>query len=699
MDIERLTKELKRHVKSMGGNDATRADLFDRYMGEPYPGDSGHGKSAQGSGATRSQFVSSAPWDLVSTIHVEVMDLLTSDGRLAQFAPVGPDDEELAEQETDVVEHIIFSQNRGWEMLSNWTLSALIEQVSYGRAGWEDKEEVRIDDYQGRTLDELVMMINEYEAAGEEYEFIEQVENEDGTFDVTVRCVKKEKVYKVTTFPQSEFRLSGDWPSITLDGVPFCGWLRDDWTMNDLVAFGFDEESIKAIDLAEDDIGDDSRKAGKFHDEQDEDEDHYAVGEFYIRMSEKDGKPSSVWQVWASKDGAKVLKWKSGEDAIKEVDDHPFVALTPFMIPHRHAGRSATELAKDVGDVSTVLWRQTLDNIYRTGNARPVVGPLAGDQLFDDLMAPEPGAALRTQSMDDLRWDSPPNVTGATLPLIEMMKAELEARTGVTRYNQGLDASSLNKTAAGTKMIMSASQKRVLAIVRTFKETGIRALYQKVHRDLRRGPGKAMTLRLRGKWVEVDPRAWRKREDVIVSGTNDKDVKAQGLQVIASLQEKLLASQMPRMAEMITPKEIYATAEQIMAGYGFKSISQFIKDPDQLPPPQPAPPPPPDPMLMAAETDRMNAQANAELKSEELDIKRQEILLKFKELSVKEADNVGKFENAAEANDIKRDTEAARDDRERESTAMQFAETISAQEQAAIGAKDTDPVIEDAVSE
>ena len=695
MDIDRLTSELSRHVKRMGGNDATRARLFELYMSEPYPGDERGGKSSKDTGQTKSQFVSSAAWDLVSTIHVETMDLLTTGENLAQFAPVGPDDEALAQQETDVVEHILFQQNNGWETLSNWTLSSLIEQVGYARTGWEEVEEVRVDDYQGRSLEELTLMLLDYEAKGEEYEVLGQEENDDGTVDVSIRCVKKEKVYKWSTFPQSEFRIAADWPRITLDGVPFCGWLRDDWTKDDLIAFGFSEDSINELSEAEDDIGDSARKNTRDHTEDDDDQNLYSVGEFYIRMAEKEGRPASLWQVWAGRDGKQVLRWKAGGDAVKEVDDHPFVALTPFMVPHRHAGRSATELARDIQDVSTVLFRQTLDNVYRTGNARPVVGPTANQTLFDDLMRPEPGALIRTQRIEDLRWDAPPNVTGATVPLIEMMKGELEARTGVTRYNQGLDASSLNKTAAGAKMIMSAAQKRILAIVRCFKETGIKALYQKVHRDLRRGPGKAMTLRLRGQWVDVDPTAWRQRSDIIVSGTNDKDIRAQGLQVAAMLQEKILASGMPRAAEMIGPQEIYHTFEQTLAGFGFKTATSFMKDPAQLPPPQPAPPPPPDPMLMAAETDRMNAQAKAELDAGMLRIREMELQLKLRELDVRQAEIVGKFENQAEANDIKRDSEAAKDDREREVMAMQFAQTISAQEQAAINARDPDPEIQE----
>jgi hypothetical protein len=51
---------------------------------------------------------------------------------------------------------------------------------------------------------------------------------------------------------------------------------------------------------------------------------------------------------------------------------------------------------------------------------------------------------------------------------MEYMAGVLENRTGMTRYNQGLDADSLNKTASGINMVMSAAQQRQELIARTW---------------------------------------------------------------------------------------------------------------------------------------------------------------------------------------------------------------------------------------
>ena len=98
------------------------------------------------------------------------------------------------------------------------------------------------------------------------------------------------------------------------------------------------------------------------------------------------------------------------------------------------------------------------------------------------------------------------NVTPAILQAVEYVDSLRENRTGVTKYNQGLDANSLNKTATGIRSIMTASQKKILLIARIFAETGVKSAMRRMHRNLRKGPVKEMAAKLRNKWIEVNPR-------------------------------------------------------------------------------------------------------------------------------------------------------------------------------------------------
>ena len=59
-----------------------------------------------------------------------------------------------------------------------------------------------------------------------------------------------------------------------------------------------------------------------------------------------------------------------------------------------------------------------------------------------------------------------------TMPLFEYFEGALEQWTGRTRYNQGTDSTSLNKTATGISLLQQASEQRIDYIVRVFAETG-----------------------------------------------------------------------------------------------------------------------------------------------------------------------------------------------------------------------------------
>ena len=69
----------------------------------------------------------------------------------AIFEPVGPEDEQAAEQATDYVNHVLMKQNPGFRIASSWMKSALITGSSFCKLWWEDTEKVK----KSRTADYL----------------------------------------------------------------------------------------------------------------------------------------------------------------------------------------------------------------------------------------------------------------------------------------------------------------------------------------------------------------------------------------------------------------------------------------------------------------------------------------------------------------------------------------------------------------
>lgn len=599
-------------------NAGKRADLLDRYNAEPY------GDEVTG----RSKFVSSDSADAVEAMLPDVMDVFTGNESLLEFSPTTPEDEEAAKQETEAVSHIFWRKNPGFETLYTWIKEGFIQQNSYVWRGWVEKERTTFEEYEDLTPESLVALLSEQEG---EYDLQEQtgftVEDdpetggqiivhevgEDGVpmaSSVKIRCTKVSKEYVIEPFPQEDFFGTPRWGRLGLDGIPCCGRRHRNKRKEDLLALGFSSDSIDELTSGNDDEQKHARHHTRDSDESEATDETVEVLEAYLNIDRDNSGVLELVRVWCSEDGAKILKWDSGEDAVDPVVGIPINALTPYLMPHRHIGRSVVEQVDDIQQVKSVLMRHLLDNTYLTNYARPVFDEnRAGPDTFDDLSSPGPGAPVRTGGAE-IHWHMPPSVAGNVLPMLEKFDAMQENRVGATRYNQGLDANSLNKTASGISQIMNAGQKKTKLIARTIAETALRELFLGMHRDLRAGPVKSMMLKLKGAWTEVDPSGWRDRTDMVVNvgiGRGDRDSVRAAMMALGQVQEKLTGTR------MVDEQKIYNTAARALETFGIDNIDQFLNNPQTLGPPPPPPPPAPDPMMIAAQTQAAKQQSDAQI--------------------------------------------------------------------------------------
>src|SRR5690606_2464031 len=96
---------------------ADRETALDHYYGRPY------GNEIPG----RAQVVTK---DLMDTIEWMMPSLLRifSTKEAVQFDPVGPEDEELAKQETLYVSHVLWKRNPGFLLIHDWIKDALMQK-------------------------------------------------------------------------------------------------------------------------------------------------------------------------------------------------------------------------------------------------------------------------------------------------------------------------------------------------------------------------------------------------------------------------------------------------------------------------------------------------------------------------------------------------------------------------------------------
>ena len=135
----------------------------------------------------------------------------------------------------------------------------------------------------------------------------------------------------------------------------------------------------------------------------------------------------------------------------------PFFDLVPFWDSYQVWGRMGLgEVIQDVQDAHTALLRQMVVSLGLSNQWRAIVDQSAInlEDLINDAMF------IRSTGIPQNAFMPMPHpgMNPQNFQFFEYLKSQLEEWTPITRYNQGLDASSLNKTATGINEVSTNSQ-------------------------------------------------------------------------------------------------------------------------------------------------------------------------------------------------------------------------------------------------
>lgn len=604
-----------------------------------------------------SQVISSDVSDTVEGLLPSLLKIFTAGDDAVRFDPRGPEDEEGAQQQTETVNYVFYQQNNGFLVLYEWFKDALIQKNGVVTYWWDNKIEWITEKYQGLTEGQYMTLMKgdgnpdsieevEHEAYDDQIaveqkqalleriaqnmsqiqqaaaqgnpqaqQMLQQAQQVQAQpipqlHDVTVKVRKDRSKVCIQAIPPEEFGVSQKHHCVTLQDAKFCYWRRR-VTISDLRAAGYDDDLIDMIGSGatgnqSEDLSLEKLARDRFIDFQ------------YVEDQSADESTREVWvtdayiRIDADGDGIAELRHLVIGGTVmlenEECDHIPFAALTPIIMPHRWVGRSAAELVMDIQLTKSTIWRQMLNNLYLTNNPRKaVLSSAAGitQANLDDLMNSAPGHIVREYQPNAVRDLEVPFVAGASFPMLEYMDGVKENRTGQSRYNQGTDADSLNKTARGISLIQQAGQQRQDLIARIFAETGVKDLMRGIKHMLSKYATRPMTIRLRNNWVDVDPREWKSEFDMTVNvglGTGNKDQQTAHLNVMHQMQIELMKS---GRGHMVTDENVYNLGKQVSLNLGFKHPEMFVSDPASVQKPQPQMPP----EVMKIQADTAEAQA------------------------------------------------------------------------------------------
>lgn len=256
----------------------------------------------------------------------------------------------------------------------------------------------------------------------------------------------------------------------------------------------------------------------------------------------------------------------------------PFEVLRPMLDPFKFTGIGMPELVGEFQALKTAILRQTLDNISFQNNGMWLVNRNAGVDT-NALMNPRPGGVVMTNIVQGAVTSiAPQSLHSMPLTMLELVDSMLQKRTGVTSYNQGLDANSLNKTATGITKIMDASAQRIELIARIMAETGIKPLYQKLLMLNQQFIDQTVVIRVFNEPVEISPDDLIGDFDVSVDvggATGKEETRSQQMLMLIQYAGNLLSLGVAR------PENVYEMCKQLLRTWGWKDYDRYFSDPDE----------------------------------------------------------------------------------------------------------------------
>lgn len=540
----------------------------------------------------RSSVVSRDVADTIGWILPGIMRVFTASDHFAKVDAATQRDVPFAEQATDGINYIFLKRNDGYKVIYDATYDALSCKNGVVKVYWDETPQYETSFHSGLSSDQLALLIEDDDtevlAHTPTFEAIPQPDPMTGemvpvevpSHDVKIRRLTAKGRIKIDVVAPDKFGLDGN--ATGIDDARFM-YHCEEKTRSELLAMGFHNSKVEKLQAAaqDDDANLVHDRESDALDTSTEIVDLYEC--FFQADVDGDGSSEMVRAFFAgNRGGGTLLDWELWED------DNPFELIPCTPIPHRADGESIADETMDVQRVKTVLLRQALDNIYATNLPR-YWAPMGSVENPDDLFSPKFG---------DVIWGAKnaqqppialpvPFVADKAFAAIDYQDQVIQRRTGVNRQTAALDPEALvNQSATANQNERDASYSQIEQIARNMAELGWKKVFRKILRLMIKHQDKAETIRLRDKWVEIDPRYWNADMDVTINvglGTGSRDRDLAMLQGIFGQQNMMLDryGQIGMTSEAIDMlQRMTETCGKIAESAGIKTPEMFFPEID-----------------------------------------------------------------------------------------------------------------------
>jgi len=632
-DTVALNAAIDAYAEQSLGSDSDSSELS---MERALALDAYAGKNIDEAPEGRSQVNDRTVFESVQQVMPSFMRIFAGGENVVEFDPVGPEDEEVAQQESDYLNYLV-TQKNDWELtVREWCQDALITKNAYCMVSMQEKLNTEIESYEGQSEQQIALLLEgDVEVIdGEEridedqqgplidptsgqpvppelQEQAEAIMQQQGiepqyapvtVYDVSIRKTTPTQSLMFNVLPPERCRVGQDTKDFTLEDANYFEYW-DLVTLSDLRKEGYE---------IDDDISDDPYNET----EEDASRDDGFDTNLEIETPDKSMRQVVVRTIWIrfdyDEDGIAELQKvvRVGREVLEreEITRIPVACIVPFINTHRHEGDSFADLLFEVQRIKTSLLRSGLDSMNLATNNRHAVSDKVN---IDDMLISRPGSLVRlSDGAVPGEGHVMPLTTENTFPMaqqgLQHMDTVTEARVGVNRQFSGIDIGTMtgNNEHDAIGQLSTMAAQRVEDVARIFG-MGFKRLFSLAHELVIKSGHQAETVRLRGKWTDIDPTQWRTGRDMRVVApyaAGNKDSLAQRIMIHMQVHEKALQSGLP----IVDAQDTYELALMLANATDIPG-TKIYTDPSTVEPKEPGP----DHTMMALEIENKKADNEA----------------------------------------------------------------------------------------
>jgi hypothetical protein len=260
---------------------------------------------------------------------------------------------------------------------------------------------------------------------------------------------------------------------------------------------------------------------------------------------------------------------------------HPFFVLSPVRDPGRiWPKKGIGQFVSEIQSLKTAFLRQIVNNTALNNDLPAFVDENRVNIL--DVVERRKTIRVTGSPRDAISFPPLQPMAPWTMQFLEYLEGAKEQATGVTRYNQGLDANSLNKTATGISIIHESSNQRLELVARILLETGLTPFFRFLITLNQRFIDQPQVIRLANEPLMVRGDDLQGNFDLEINaslGVGSKTTEMQNMQMLLSMYPQLA------QAGIVQPQNVYNAVRKLLEIMGYKNTGEFIS-----PPPPPAMP-------------------------------------------------------------------------------------------------------------